>query len=408
MRSFADPSESGAGLAILTEQCAFRGGIERLVDAAAARWPEARVVVPRFTDQPIHGGWPEWVSRATIVDLPGPRRHFLAPLHARRLRRASAPVEADAVLAFHSNGWALGTPVARGVPVVAYTAGPPRWLYSQWRAYLADYPPALRPAVTAAIPFLRAYVPRPLRRADAVLTASRYAAAEAQRHWGIATEVLHPAVKLADAAAPGPPLAEREYVLVVARLTRQKRVDVLLDAVRGLDREVVVVGEGVEAAALRGAAPANVRFTGWVDDAELARLFSGARVFVCPSLEEFGIAMAEAHAHGVPVVAPRVAGALEIVEDGRTGVLLDAVTPATLRAGIAAALALPDDPRAYSASAARFTTAAFVDGLAAALDSVARVPVASEPISAAKVSSGRVAVTAEAAARPAERARSQA
>ena len=73
-------------------------------------------------------------------------------------------------------------------------------------------------------------------------------------------------------------------------------------------------------------------------------------VLVVPSREEpFGTVLAEAMAVGTPVVATRVGGLPEVVEDGETGVLVEPGDPAALAAGVLEVL----DRRAEMGAAAR-------------------------------------------------------
>lgn len=100
-------------------------------------------------------------------------------------------------------------------------------------------------------------------------------------------------------------------------------------ATQGDDVDLFLAGEGdVEHwhayAAARGVAD-RVRFVGWLDGADKARFIQRASVFCLPSrFEAFGIAVLEAMFHGVPVVATRVGGLVDLVDDGVTGCL---VTP---------------------------------------------------------------------------------
>lgn len=68
----------------------------------------------------------------------------------------------------------------------------------------------------------------------------------------------------------------------------------------------------------------RVRFVGHVPHADLASLYQAADVVVNPSLSEaFGMSLVEAMAVGVPVVATRVGGMVDIVDGGRAGLLVE-------------------------------------------------------------------------------------
>jgi glycosyltransferase involved in cell wall biosynthesis len=90
-----------------------------------------------------------------------------------------------------------------------------------------------------------------------------------------------------------------------------------------------------------------VRFVGTQPPATVAALLAGADLFVWPAVAEvIGLALLEAQACGVPVVAGRRPGVAAIVDDGRTGRL----TPPGDTAAFAAAVgALLDDPAGRAA-----------------------------------------------------------
>lgn len=154
--------------------------------------------------------------------------------------------------------------------------------------------------------------------------------------------VIPPGVEL-----PSAPLAERSdeaVMLTVATfVSPRKGHDVIIRALRSIreavpDARWVVVGDGplrgkVEASAVAAGVADAVTFLGRVDDAERDRWLDRARVFCMPSRlppegtggEGFGIVYLEAGAHGLPVIGGRVAGALDAVVDGETGLLVDPV-----------------------------------------------------------------------------------
>jgi glycosyltransferase involved in cell wall biosynthesis len=135
---------------------------------------------------------------------------------------------------------------------------------------------------------------------------------------------------VAEAPAPLPPTPR---VLFSGRLSREKGADVLLRATpavaaRHPDLEVIVAGEGPERKALEGLARGldlldRVRFTGRLDPEDLGRQYRRASLCVLPTLwtENCPVSVLEAFAHGRPVVATRIGGVPELVEEGRTGSL---------------------------------------------------------------------------------------
>ncbi|QGG96321.1 glycogen synthase [Actinomarinicola tropica] len=129
---------------------------------------------------------------------------------------------------------------------------------------------------------------------------------------------------------------ERPFVLFVGRITRQKGISLLLDAVGhlGSDAQVVLLAGSpdtpeIESEVRDKVATLTDRRGGvlWIDDLvprpAVVQLMSRASVFVCPSVyEPFGLINVEAMACETPVVASAVGGIPEIVVDGETGHLV--------------------------------------------------------------------------------------
>jgi alpha-maltose-1-phosphate synthase len=145
--------------------------------------------------------------------------------------------------------------------------------------------------------------------------------------------------------------ARRHGVLFVGRLTPHKGVDRLIEALPGNSELRVVGSSGHDPnppereypnLLRRLAARRRVEF-GAVDDADLPALYREAQVLVLPSVELtcygrkirvaelLGLAAIEAMASGTPVVASRLGGLSEVVEDGVTGFLVEPGNVAELR-----------------------------------------------------------------------------
>jgi glycosyltransferase involved in cell wall biosynthesis len=125
---------------------------------------------------------------------------------------------------------------------------------------------------------------------------------------------------------PGPREAPGDYALYAGRLAPEKGLATLLAAWADLPPEIPLrlAGEGPLRAALEARAArlgARVRFLGQLPREDLVRALRGARLLVFPSeaFETFGLAIAEAFACGVPVLAAGHGSAAELVEEGRTG-----------------------------------------------------------------------------------------
>lgn len=189
-----------------------------------------------------------------------------------------------------------------------------------------------------------------LRRADVVVVPSRYLAVSV-RGDGVPAErvrVVYNAVEPVDGVRTKPTGLEARHTLITGgRLVSWKGVDGIIRALATLGEDVglVVVGDGPEERDLRELArrldvEGRVRFTGRLDRARMFSAFAAADVFVLNSTYE-GLPhiVLEAMAAGLPVVATDVGGTGEIVEHGRTGLLVPPGDADALRRVLAELLA---------------------------------------------------------------------
>jgi glycosyltransferase involved in cell wall biosynthesis len=177
---------------------------------------------------------------------------------------------------------------------------------------------------------------------------------------------------------------EVPLVVTVSVLRPAKGIEVLLEAIpRVPDAHFLIVGDGPkreewEATAQRLGISARVHWAGYRRD--VASFLAGCDVFAHPSLDDaFPTVLLESLAAGVPVVASRVGGIPEIVEEGRTGCLVPAGDPEALAAAIRELLTDRHDAEgtreamrsaARTTAARQFSTAAWVDRLSRIYDEV--------------------------------------
>lgn len=210
-----------------------------------------------------------------------------------------------------------------------------------------------------------------LRRARTIFTASRFTAAAVEKSvLGCLgkTQVLSHAIGGTLQPRNGVKRSGREpRVLTVARLQHAdayKGVDTLLLSwplvlSRIPAAELHVVGEGgdrvrLQRLATRLGLDRRVHFLGQLDDSALVDCYANASIFALPGRlregrnpagEGFGLVFLEAAAAGLPSVAGRAGGAVEAVEDGVTGVLVDPENPREVAEAIVHLLSNPSVAR---------------------------------------------------------------
>jgi len=192
------------------------------------------------------------------------------------------------------------------------------------------------PAPWGAIPYMKADLAEKraaLGRAGATLAVSQAIAAELAGAGIPRVEVLPNVVDAVEtraiaAAAPGFPLPER-FLLFVGKLEENKGARLLVPAVAaaGTGLPLVVLGEGSLAHALKfdaTAAGVSLILRGWAHREDVLRAMGRATAIVFPSLwpEPLSRVLLEAIALGAPVAAMDTGGTREILEDGRSGLVV--------------------------------------------------------------------------------------
>ncbi|MBI5210609.1 MAG: glycogen synthase [Elusimicrobia bacterium] len=188
-----------------------------------------------------------------------------------------------------------------------------------------------------------------LESADRVIAVSKHSREDVLKHFDVKPErvaVIHNGIDLnlyrpleTDGTRQAFDIGEN-YVLFVGRVSRQKGIEHLVEAVQYLDPGVQCVcctsapdtKEFEEEIAARIAKqPRIVWINSLLREEQYVELYSNARVFACPSVyEPFGIINLESMACETPIVASAVGGILETVVDGETGLLVKPANPRAL------------------------------------------------------------------------------
>lgn len=307
------------------------------------------------------------VSRAA----PFPVRYSkIAAVAARRARHADV-VYATATYA----AAAVAATLARR-PLVVKLVSDPAYERAQRYGLFSGSLEAFQSRGNRRTEALKAARTRALRQARAVVVPSRYLAGIAAA-WGIDRSritVLHnpaPALDVSPAScAPG-------TFAFVGRLTRQKDLDVAIDAVASVEEaRLVVVGDGPDRARLEQRAAASfgrdrIAFVGALPREDALAVLAGSDACVISSAwENFPHAAVEALALGVPVVSTAVGGVPEIVRDGENGLLVPPGSSDAMRGALDRLLTEPGLRDALARRARSSVESLSVDRVYGALESI--------------------------------------
>ncbi len=350
----------------------MRGG-EKVLECLAELLPGA----PIYTLFHFAGSLSERLEQrpiraSSLQHAPGLRRHY-----RRYLPFFPAAIEEHDLGGFDlvvssSHCVAKGVIPAPGSRHLCYCHTPMRYAWDQEHAYFPRRTGPVARLRSAVLSRLRTWDVASSSRVDRFVANSHFVAARIQRYYGRPAEVVPPPVDTGF-FTPGEGSAEA-YCLVVSALSPYKRVDLAIAACAGLGLELRIVGEGPEMGRLRRQAGDGARFLGRVDGELLRQLYRGAACFLQPQIEDFGISSVEALACGCPVVARRAGGILDIVEDGRHGLLYDCGNDGDEAAALAAAIRRLDslrlEPATLSQRAELFSERRFRDRMAAQIAEV--------------------------------------
>ena len=125
----------------------------------------------------------------------------------------------------------------------------------------------------------------------------------------------------------------KKVVLFVGRLAEKKGVKYLIEAMNNVDAKLVIAGDGTLRKELEEQAEsvnADIEFLGSVNHSQLKDIYASADIFVMPSvtgkdgdIEGLGLVMLEAMSSGLPVIASKSGGIIDVIKDGENGLLCE-------------------------------------------------------------------------------------
>lgn len=305
-------------VALVHDWLVVRGGGERVLYDIHTLFPDAPIYTLVYDQDKA----PEWCKecdiRTTYIQKwPGAKSHHKLLLSFMpKAWEALDLTEYDLVISCCAS-CCKGVITRPDALHVCYSFSPTRYVWDLYYDYLENTNAIKRFFMKRMIHKVRLWDFQAAQRVDHFAADSNFVGSRIKKYYRRDFTTIYPGTRINEY-----PITEMpdDYYLVVARFVRYKRVDLAIEACNQLKKKLVVIGSGgEEEERLKKLAGDTVEFLGRVSDEEMERYYSRAKAFLFPGIEDYGITPVEAMSAGVPVLAFGKGGALETVQDGKTG-----------------------------------------------------------------------------------------
>lgn len=354
-------------VAVVHDYLNQRGGAEKVLQAVTELFPRAPVYTLLHDGDRLEGLLRDRVVRTSWLQrMPFAKRWYEKYLPLYPFFIEQMDLSGYDLVVSDSSAWAKGVLTFPPTCHISYLHTPMRFAWDYYYETVARMPWLYRGALRLTMSYLRVWDVVATRRVDFLACNSRTVQSRVRKYYGRHAEVIPPPVDTSfftpaqngDDGELGPHFG-KPYFLIVCRLKDYKRVDLAVEAFRGMRRRLVIIGDGPERKELAKRAGPNVTFVPEATDEMVREYYRHALAFIMPAHEDFGIAPVEAMACGKPVIAYRRGGALDTVVDGVTGCFFEKQTPRAVREAVLSFEPSRYDARAVRNRAVRYDTSRF-------------------------------------------------
>lgn len=315
------------------------GGAERVLETLCEMFPQAPIYTLLYDREKMRGKFSSREIRTSFLQkfpkFLRKRYQYLLPFFPVAVETFDLR-DFDLVIS-SSSAWGKGIVTKLNTIHIAYIHSPMRFVWDYNEKYLSeDRKEKFKFLVRPFLSYLRIWDKMASERPDFLIANSKYTQERIVKYYRRESEVIYPPAFNSEnqKQITNYKLQTTNYFLIVSRLSPYKKMELAVRTFNKLELPLIVIGEGKQGNYLRKIAKKNIKFLGWKSDEEVAKYYAGARAFIFPGEDDFGLTMVEAMSFGVPVIAYRKGGAMEIVEEGKTGEFFNFQTSETLADGI--------------------------------------------------------------------------
>lgn len=325
-------------VAIVCDWLTNVGGAEKVLLEIHRLFPDAPIYTSKYSKRGINWFVTADVRTGWLQIFPACFRRILGPLRQRWFSKLDL-TEYDLVISVTGAEAKAVRRLKPGAKHISYCHVPTQYYWQLYDTYVKNpgfgiFNPIVRFFFKLMVKPLREKDFEAAQRVDEFITISEYAKELIAKYYKREATVIHPPVEIKDFVNNG--IEVGNYYIVTSRQVNWKRLDLAVRACRELKRELLVVGEGPEHRELVKIAGNSefVKFLPLMGKEELSKLLAGAKGYIFPSLEPFGIAPVEALSSGCPVIALSKGGTLDYIKNGKNGILFDKQTVSDVKAAI--------------------------------------------------------------------------
>ncbi len=260
-------------------------------------------------------------------------KHALWPVARAKAFRQLDLSEFDIIISTSSAEAKAVRKTRKGQVHIAYIHTPIRYYWSHYEEFRKEFSfgkltPFIRPFIPALVKQQRKLDYESAQDIDVFIANSTVTQKRIKKYYGKSSTVIHPGVDVGRFTPK--PTGERSGSVIWGRHVPYKRFDLAIKAANQLKLPLTIAGTGPDTERLKSLAGPTVKFVGRISDSDLVTLAQTSKAFLFPNEEDFGISAVEALAAGTPVIAYKKGGALDIVQEGETGVFFDKQTVESL------------------------------------------------------------------------------
>lgn len=329
-------------VALVHDFLLYQGGAERVLEALSELFPKAPIYTLLCNHEKMKGKFSGHPIRTSFLQkFPGfLRRHHKWLLPLMPVAPETFDLREYDLVISSSGAWSKAVVTRLDTLHISYTHSPMRFAWDWTNEYINEQKKGKVASffMRLILNYLRIWDFQAADRADYFIANSKYTQARIKKFYRQESAVIYPPIgsKFLNPSMDSFVPKEKNYFLIVGRISPYKNVEATVEAFNKLGLSLVIIGTG-SAKNIKNIAQIiqpNIILEGFLNDEKLIGYYQHARALICASVEDFGLNALEALSQGTPVIALNKGGFREIVREGVDGEFFDAAKMEIIADGV--------------------------------------------------------------------------